>query len=68
MRFSAQRPGKSRRGLTLVEMLVTVALMLMIMVIIVQIFQSATGATPPRGSTRSSTRPSAGSTRRSART
>ncbi len=44
MRFSAQRPGRSRRGLTLLEMLVTVALLLLIMTIIVQIFQSATGA------------------------
>lgn len=44
MRFSAQRPGRSRRGLTLLEMLVTVALLLLIMTIVVQIFQSATGA------------------------
>ena len=44
MRFAAQRPGRSRRGLTLLEMLVTVALLLLIMTIIVQIFQSATGA------------------------
>ena len=44
MRFSAQRPGRSRRGLTLIEMLVTVALLILMMTIVVQIFQSATGA------------------------
>ena len=44
MRYSAQRPGRSRRGLTLLEMLVTVALLILIMTIVVQIFQSATGA------------------------
>src|SRR3954469_19625381 len=44
MRFSAQRPGRSRRGLTLLEMMVTVALLILIMTIVVQIFQSATGA------------------------
>ena len=44
MRFSAQRPGRSRRGLTLLEMVVTVALLILIMTIVVQIFQSATGA------------------------
>src|SRR4051812_46295417 len=38
------RPTTRRRGLTLVEMLVTVALLLMIMTIIVAIFQSATVA------------------------
>lgn len=44
MRYSAQRPGRSRRGLTLLEMMVTVALLILIMTIVVQIFQSATGA------------------------
>ena len=36
--------GASRRGVTLVEMLVTVAVLVIIMTIMVQIFQSATGA------------------------
>ena len=44
MRFTARRPGRSRRGLTLIEMLVTVVLLILIMTIIAQIFQSATGA------------------------
>ena len=44
MRSIARRPRRSRRGLTLVEMLVTVALLILIMTIIVQIFASATGA------------------------
>src|SRR6516165_3715390 len=34
----------NRRGVTLVEMLVTVAVLVIIMTIMVQIFQSATGA------------------------
>ena len=37
-------PGGRRRGVTLVEMLVVVALVVLMMVILVQIFQSATGA------------------------
>ena len=37
-------PGGHRRGVTLVEMLVVVALVVLMMVILVQIFQSATGA------------------------
>ena len=43
MRPAADRKN-SRRGVTLVEMLVTVALLMLVMLIIVQIFQSATGA------------------------
>jgi prepilin-type N-terminal cleavage/methylation domain-containing protein len=35
---------RSRRGLTLVEMLVTVAILVIIMTILVQVFQAATGA------------------------
>ena len=38
------RPGTTRRGVTLVEMLVTVAVLVIIMTVMVQIFQSATGA------------------------
>lgn len=38
------RPAAGRRGVTLVEMLVTVAVLVIIMTIMVQIFQSATGA------------------------
>ncbi len=41
-RNSRSAPG--RRGVTLVEMLVTVAVLVIIMTIMVQIFQSATGA------------------------
>ena len=37
-------PGRRPRGVTLVEMLVVVALVILMMVILVQIFQSATGA------------------------
>ena len=37
-------PGGTRRGVTLVEMLVTVAVLVIIMTVMVQIFQSATGA------------------------
>ncbi len=44
MRPAANHDSRARRGLTLVELLVSVALMLIIMVIIVQVFQSATGA------------------------
>ncbi len=44
MSFIARRPIRSRRGVTLIEMLVTVALLILIMTIIVQIFGSATGA------------------------
>ena len=36
--------GPTRRGVTLVEMLVTVAVLVIIMTVMVQIFQSATGA------------------------
>lgn len=43
MRPAADRP-RPRRGVTLVEMLVTVALLMLVMLIIIQIFQSATGA------------------------
>jgi prepilin-type N-terminal cleavage/methylation domain-containing protein len=41
---SLSRPGVARRGVTLVEMLVTVAVLVIIMTVMVQIFQSATGA------------------------
>jgi len=41
---SAVRRPASRRGVTLVEMLVTVAVLVIIMTILVQIFQAATGA------------------------
>jgi prepilin-type N-terminal cleavage/methylation domain-containing protein len=44
MRPASSRPMTPRRGLTLVEMLVTVALLLLIMSIVVAIFQSATTA------------------------
>src|SRR3954451_3003049 len=44
MRPPIRRPGGPRRGVTLVEMLVVVALVVLMMVILVQIFQSATGA------------------------
>src|SRR5262245_54413503 len=44
MRPSCRRPMTHRRGFTLVEMLVTVALLLLIMTVIVSIFQVATGA------------------------
>jgi prepilin-type N-terminal cleavage/methylation domain-containing protein len=37
-------PGFGRRGVTLVEMLVTVAMLVIIMTILVQVFQAATGA------------------------
>jgi prepilin-type N-terminal cleavage/methylation domain-containing protein len=37
-------PGSGRRGVTLVEMLVTVAMLVIIMTILVQVFQGATGA------------------------
>ena len=40
---AAQRPGRSRRGVTLVEMLVTVALLVLMMTIIVQIFRRPPG-------------------------
>jgi prepilin-type N-terminal cleavage/methylation domain-containing protein len=38
------RPASCRRGVTLVEMLVTVAVLVIIMTILVQVFQGATGA------------------------
>ena len=38
------RPSSRRRGVTLVEMLVTVAVLIIIMTILVQVFQAATGA------------------------
>ena len=38
------RPRSPRRGVTLIEMLVTVALLILIMTVIVQIFSAATGA------------------------
>ncbi len=38
------RPARRRRGVTLVEMLVTVAVLVIIMTILVQVFQGATGA------------------------
>ncbi len=44
MSFRLPRPKTPRRGVTLVEMLVTVALLVLMMTVIVQIFQSATGA------------------------
>jgi prepilin-type N-terminal cleavage/methylation domain-containing protein len=37
-------PAQRRRGVTLVEMLVTVAVLVIIMTILVQVFQGATGA------------------------
>jgi prepilin-type N-terminal cleavage/methylation domain-containing protein len=40
----AARPDAPRRGVTLVEMLVVVALLVLVMTILVAIFQSATGA------------------------
>jgi type II secretory pathway component PulJ len=36
--------GRSRRGITLVEMLVTVAILVIIMTVMVQVFQAATGS------------------------
>ncbi len=44
MRAALRRPDRNRRGVTLVEMLVVVALIVLMMTILVQIFQSATGA------------------------
>lgn len=44
MSFRLSRPKTPRRGVTLVEMLVTVALLVLMMTVIVQIFQAATGA------------------------
>ncbi len=44
MFFRSPRPRSPRRGVTLVEMLVTVALLVLMMTVIVQIFQAATGA------------------------
>src|SRR3712207_5578589 len=44
MRPASSRPTALRRGFTLIEMLVTVALLLLIMTVIVSIFQAATGA------------------------
>ena len=44
MRPAIRRPSRPRRGVTLVEMLVVVALVVLMMMILVQIFQSATGA------------------------
>jgi type II secretory pathway pseudopilin PulG len=41
---STFRPSSRRRGVTLVEMLVTVAILIIIMTILVQVFQAATGA------------------------
>ena len=38
------RPASPRRGVTLVEMLVTVAVLVIMMTILVQIFQAATGS------------------------
>jgi prepilin-type N-terminal cleavage/methylation domain-containing protein len=38
------RPRSHRRGVTLVEMLVSVALLVLLMTVIVQVFQAATGA------------------------
>src|SRR4051812_12852646 len=44
MRPRPQRPRPSRRGLTLVEMLVSLALLGLMMTVIVTIFSAATGA------------------------
>lgn len=44
MRAARTRPSRSRTGLTLVEMLVTMALLVLMMSILVQIFRSATGS------------------------
>lgn len=44
MRSRQPRPGLARRGLTLVEMLVSVALLVMMMTVLVTIFGAATGA------------------------
>jgi prepilin-type N-terminal cleavage/methylation domain-containing protein len=44
MNVFAKRPKDSRRGVTLIEMLVAVALLVLMMTIIVQVFGAATGA------------------------
>src|SRR3954464_13004954 len=44
LRDSGSLPGRRRKGVTLVEMLVTLAVLLILMTIIVQIFGAATGA------------------------
>lgn len=44
MRSRRSNSGPSRRGLTLLEMLVTVALLVLMMTIVTSIFQAATGA------------------------
>ena len=44
MRASTRTTGRPRRGVTLIEMLVTVALLLLMMTILVGVFRSATGA------------------------
>lgn len=44
MRLDSARPSTWRRGVTLVEMLVVVALLVLVMTILVAIFASATGA------------------------
>jgi len=44
MLFRTFRPASPRRGVTLVEMLVSVALLVLMMTVIVQVFAAATGA------------------------
>ena len=44
MRFRMPRPRSPRRGVTLIEMLVTVTLLVLMMTALVQIFSAATGA------------------------
>src|SRR3954449_13276097 len=44
MHRTPPRPRSPRRGVTLIEMLVVVALLVLMMTIIVQIFSAATGA------------------------
>ena len=63
----AARPPP-RRGVTLVEMLVTVAVLVIIMTVMVQIFQSATGALTAAQTIQELTTSSSCWTRRSAPT
>ena len=62
------RPDSRRRGVTLVEMLVTVAMLVIIMTILVQVFPAATGALTAAQKLQDSMTSSSCSTARSART